>query len=65
MAAACPWVCLGERTSLVLNSPPSGNTCLGLGDAEVAGVLLLFEEHKVYVCVVGRPALRPCVHYSD
>lgn len=64
MAAACPWVCLGERSSLVLNAPPSGNTCLGLGDAEVAGVLL-FEEHKVYMCVVGRPALRPRVHYSD
>lgn len=44
---------------------PSGNTCLGLGDAEEGGVLLLFEEHKVYMCVVGRPGLRPCVHYSN
>ena len=25
----------------------------------------MFEEHKVYMCVVGRPALHPYVHYSD
>ena len=45
-----------------MNSP-SGNMCLvgldkelGLGDAEGDGVLFLFEEHMVHMCVGGRPA---------
>lgn len=64
MAAAFLWVYLWERTSFVLDEltlrehVPSwaGQEAGPGGSAEGDGVLLLFEEHVVHMCVGGRPA---------
>lgn len=69
VAAACLSGCACRRgPALSSMNSPSGNLCLvvlgkelGLVDAEGDGVLPLFEEHMVYMCVGGGAALPCCV----